>query len=191
MTFFNFNPSNVNSLECASMNNQECKSRTKIININNNEPVLYPFRIKVNTCSGSCNNISNPYAKLCVPDVVKNINVKVFNLMSWSNQTKHIEWHEIRKRKCRLDSSLCNNKQRWNEDKCRCECIELVDKNSCDKGFIWNPSNCNCECDKSCDVEEYLDHKSCKCKRMINQVTEKCSENINESEMIYNRTCEL
>ena len=72
MTFFSFNPSNVNSLECFS-NNQECKTRTKIVNTNNNEPVFYPFSIKVNKCNGSCNNINNPYAKLCVPDVVKNI----------------------------------------------------------------------------------------------------------------------
>ena len=91
MTFFNFNPSNVNSLECISMNNRECKTRTKIININNNETVFYPFIIKVNKCSGSCNNINDPYAKLCVSHVVKNINAKVFNLMSFSNQTKHIE----------------------------------------------------------------------------------------------------
>ena len=81
MTFFNFNPSNVNSLECFSMNNQECQTRTKIININNNEPVFYPFSIKVNKCSGSCNNNSYPYANFCIPDVVKNINVKVLNLM--------------------------------------------------------------------------------------------------------------
>ena len=73
------------------MNNQECKTRTKIINISNNEPVFYPFNIKVNKCSGSCNNINNTYAKLCAPYVAKNINVKVFNFMSWSNQTKHIE----------------------------------------------------------------------------------------------------
>ena len=90
ITFFNLNPSNVNSLEYASMNNPECKTRTKIINTNNNEPVFYPFSIKVNKCSGRCNNINDPYAKLCFPDVVKNINVKVFNLISWSNQTKHM-----------------------------------------------------------------------------------------------------
>ena len=91
MTFFNFNPSNVNSLECVSVNNQECKTRTKIININNNEPVFYPFSIKANKCSGSCNNINNPYVKLCVSDVVKDINVKVFNLMSFTNQAKYTE----------------------------------------------------------------------------------------------------
>ena len=68
ITFFSFNgiafnPSNVNSLECVLMNNQECRTRTKIININNNEPVFYPFSIKVNKRSGSCNSINNPYVK--------------------------------------------------------------------------------------------------------------------------------
>ena len=82
------NLSCVNSLECVSMNNQEFKARLKIIDINNNEPVFYPFSIKVNKCSGSCNNINDPYAKLCVPDVIKNINVKVFNLMSRINEKK-------------------------------------------------------------------------------------------------------
>ena len=94
MTLFNFNSSNVNSLECVSMNNQECKTRTKIININNNESEIYPFNIKVNKCSESCNNINDPYAKLCVADTIKNINVKAFNLMSFTNQTKHIEWNK-------------------------------------------------------------------------------------------------
>ena len=93
MTFFSFNVLNMNSLECVSMNNQQCKTRTKIINTNNNEPVFYTFSIKVNKCSGSCNNmpINDPYAKLCVPDIVNKINVQVFNLISFTNQTKHIQ----------------------------------------------------------------------------------------------------
>ena len=62
MTFFSFIFLNVNPLDCVSMNNQGCKTRTKIRNINNNEPVFYLFNIKVNKCSGSCNNINNPYA---------------------------------------------------------------------------------------------------------------------------------
>ena len=85
MTFFSFHPSNINSLKCVSMNNQECKVRDEIINTNNIEPVFYPFSIRVNKCSGSCNNINDPYAKLCVPDVVKNMNLKVFNLVKVVN----------------------------------------------------------------------------------------------------------
>ena len=63
-----------------------------------------------------------------VPDVVKNLNIKVFNITLRTNETRHIEWHETCKCKCRLDAIVCNNKQRWNDDKCRCECKELVDK---------------------------------------------------------------
>ena len=147
--------------------------------------MFYPFSIKVNKCSGSCNNINVPYAKLCVPNVVKNINIRVFNLMSWSNQTRHIERHESCKCKCRLDARVCNNKQRWC-DKCRCECKELIEKERCDKGFIWNPSDWNCECDKSCGVGQYLDYKDCKCRNeTIGGLVEECSENIDENEMVY------
>ena len=71
----------------------------------------------MNTCSGSWNNINDPYAKLCVSDVVKNINVKVFNLMSRTNETRHIKWHETCNCICRLDTIVCNNKQRCNNDK--------------------------------------------------------------------------
>ena len=99
-----------------------------------------------------CNNINDPYAKTCVPDVVKNLNVKEFNLMSRTNETRNIKWYETRKSKCRLDASVCNNKQRWNDNKCRCECKELIDKGVSNKGFIWNPSNCECKCDKSYNV---------------------------------------
>ena len=74
-----------------------------------------------------------------------------------------IIWHETCKWICRLSERVCNNRQRWNEDKCRCECRELIDKGICDKRFIWNPSICQCECDKSCDIGEYLDYKNCKC----------------------------
>ena len=147
----------INLLSCISMINQECKVRPQIFNINSGEPVFYPFSIETSKCSGSCNNINDPYAKICVPDAVKYLNIKVFNLMSRTNETRHIRWHETCKCKCRLDASVCNNKQRWNEDKCRCECKELIDKGVCDKGYVWNPSNCECECDKSCDVGEYLD----------------------------------
>ena len=75
------------------MNNQECKIRPEIININSNEPLFYLYSVKISKFSGSCNNVNNPYAKLCVPDIVKNTNIKAFNLMSRTNETRYIEWH--------------------------------------------------------------------------------------------------
>ena len=87
---------------------------------------------------------------------------------------------------------ICKNKQRWNDDKYRCECKELIDKRTCDKGFIWNPSNCECECDKSCDIEEYLDYKNCNWrKKIIDQLVEECNENIDGNEMPYNETLDI
>ena len=63
------------ALNCASMNNQECKVRPKIVDTNSNNPMFYPFSIKVNKCSGNCNNINDPYVKICVLDTVKDLNV--------------------------------------------------------------------------------------------------------------------
>ena len=128
-----------NQLSCISIYNQKCKVRLEIINDNSDEPVFYLFSIKTSKCSGSCHNINDPYAKMCVPDVVRNLNLKVFNLMSRTNETRHIKWLESCKCKCRLDASVCNNKQRWNDDKWRCEHKELIDKGVYDEGFIRNP----------------------------------------------------
>ena len=159
MIFFGYNLSSVNSLEWISISNQECKVGPEIVNVNSKGPVFFPFSIKTSKCSGNCNNIIDPYAKVCVPDVV------------------------------RLDASACNNKQRWNEDKCMCECKELIDKGLCDKGFIWNPSNCECECDKSCDIGEYLNYSNCKCmKQLIDKLIEECTENIEEINLVETST---
>ena len=117
------------------MNNQECKIRSEIINVNTNEPVFYPYSITINKCKDSCNTINDSYAKICVPDTIKNINVKVITLISRTNETRHAKWHKTCKYKCRLNASFCSNKQRWNEDKYRCECKELIDKEMCDKGI--------------------------------------------------------
>ena len=189
MMFFDYSLPSESSLSVPlkyiSVTNQECTVRAQIVNVYSDEPVLYHFSIKTSKCSCSCNNINDPYTKMCVPDVVENLNVKLFNLMSRTNEKRHIKWHETCKCKCRLDASVCNNKQRWNDDKCRCECKELIDKGECDKGSIWNPCNCECECDKSCDVSEYLDYKNCKCrKKLVDKLVPECNENIDEVKIV-------
>ena len=60
-TFFSYNVLNVNSLECVSINNQKCKIRTEIIILNTNEPIFYPYSIKINKCQGSCNTSNDLY----------------------------------------------------------------------------------------------------------------------------------
>ena len=86
---------------------------------------------------------------------------------------------------CRFDASVCNNKQRWNNDKCTCECKELIEKGIFNKGFIWNPSICECRCDKACNIGQYLCYKNCKCRKdLVSQLVEQFSKNIDENEMI-------
>ena len=101
------------------MNNQKCKTRPQIVNVNGDEPVFFQFSIESSKCSGSRNNINYPYAKICVPDIVKNLNVKVFNLMSRTNETRFIEWHETCQCERKFGENVCTNKQRWNKNKCR------------------------------------------------------------------------
>ena len=155
------------ALSCISMNNQACKARPEIINVNSNNPVFYPFSIKTSKCSGNCNNTNDPCAKRCVPYVVKDLRLKVFNLILRTNETRHIKWHETCRCICKLDAIVCKNKQRWNNDKYRCECKELINKGVYDKGYAWNPSNCECECDKSCDIGEYLDYENYKWRKRL------------------------
>ena len=105
--------------------------------------------------------------------------------MSRTNETRSRKWHETCKCICRLNEIICNNKQRWNEEKCRCEYKELIDKGVWDKGFIWNPSNCECECDKSCNISQYLDYSDCKCKKkLVDPLIKECTENDNETKIV-------
>ena len=117
----NANSLNAIPLSCISMSNQECKTRPQVADVNGDEPVFFPFSIETSTCSGSCNNINQPYAKICVPDVVKDLNVKVFNLLLRTNETRHIEWHKASKCECKFGANVYNNKQRWNKNKSRSE----------------------------------------------------------------------
>ena len=60
------NFTNTNFLSCISMNNQECKTRPQVVNVNGDEPVFFPFSIETSKCSGSCSNIIYPCIKnLC------------------------------------------------------------------------------------------------------------------------------
>ena len=105
--------------------------------------------------------------------------------MSRTNETRFIKWHEKCKCKCRLNGIIRNSKQRSNENKCMCECKELIDKGVCHKGFIWNPSNC--ECDKNFDIGEYLNYKNCKCRKKLgDKLIDECTETIEETKLANN-----
>ena len=94
------------ALNCISLKNQECKVRPDIVDVSSNNPIFYPFSVKINRCSGNCNSINDPYAKISVPDIVKDLNVIVFSLISRSHETKSITLHEACKYICRLNIKM-------------------------------------------------------------------------------------
>ena len=163
-------------LECVSIVNQKCMPKPKILDVNEGigEALFYPYNVLVNKCSGSCNTLDNPMSKICVPKIVnkcsgsciipmskicvpkivKNVNMQVYNFLMRLNETRNVLWHESCKCVCKLNSSVCNNKQIWNDDTCRCDCNEdFAGITNCAKGYIWNPSTCECQCDKWCKQE--------------------------------------
>ena len=108
----------INALECLSLINRECMSRPKILNVNEGigESLFYPYNLLVNKFGGSCDALDNPMSKICVPKIIKNVNMEVYNFLMRLNETRNVLWHESCKCVCRLNSSVCNSKQIWNSD---------------------------------------------------------------------------
>ena len=153
----------IKALECSSVINQECRPRPKILNVNEGigEALFYPYNVLVNKCSGSSDTLMR------------------------LNETRNVLWHEGCKCACRLNSSVCNSKQIWNSDTCRCDCNEdFAGIINCAKGCTWYPSTCECQCEMWCKPGQYLVHKNCVCKnKLIGRVTEECTSIINETMM--------
>ena len=127
------------TLECLSIIDQKCMSRPIIVDVNEGigEALFYPYNVLVNKCSRSCNTLDNPMSKICVPKVIKNVNIKVYNFLIMLNETRNVLWHKSCKYVCKLNSSVCNNKQIWNSDTCRCDCNEdFAGIINCTKGYI-------------------------------------------------------
>ena len=161
--------------------------RPKILDVNEGvgEALFYPYNILVNKCSGSCNTLDDPMARLCVPNIIKNANMKVYNLLMRLNETRNVLQHESCKCICRLHSSVCNSKQIWNSDTCRCDCNEdFAGIINCTKRYMWNPITCECQCDMWCKPGQYLDYKNCVCKnKLVGRIIGECTNVINETIM--------
>ena len=101
------------ALECVSVINQKCIPRPKILNVNEGvgEALFYPYNVLVIKCSGSCNTLDNPMSKICVPNVIKNINMQVYNFLMRLNKTCNVLWHES----CKVENHRSNRKW-WNKD---------------------------------------------------------------------------
>ena len=149
-------------IKCIFVDNHPCQARPTLVDINSDETLFYQFAVSVNKCGGSCNTIDDSYAWVWVRNKAKNMNVKVFNLISELNETKFLAQHESRK---------C--KSGWNEmnhDECWCECKRLDDWSSWKDDYMWNLSTCDCEC-----------NKEKRKKRLIGKVVSECEDEISNT----------
>ena len=135
-------------------------SYATLVDINFDKTLFCPFTVSINKCGGGCNTIEDPYAEVCVPNKVKNINAKVFNLVSIVYKTRFLVQNESCEWKCRLNESVYNSKLKWNRDECMCECNKLNNWGSYEKDYMWNPSMCDCECNRARKYDKYLDIKN-------------------------------
>ena len=102
LTICLFNLFKTKALECLSVINRECMPRPKILDVNEGvgEALFYPYNVLVNKCSGSCNTLDDPMAKLCVPNIIKRVNMKVYDFLVRLNETRNVLWHESCKCVC-------------------------------------------------------------------------------------------
>ena len=91
------------ALKCVSVVNQKFMPRPKILDVNEGvgEALFYPYNVLVNKCSGICNMLDDPMARLCIPNIIKNVNMKVYNFLVRLNETRNVLWHESCKCVCR------------------------------------------------------------------------------------------
>ena len=142
------------SVYCLLLKNQECGVRKVIVD---SDYMTFPYKIKVDECVGSCNDAENPYFKVYLPDAVKIISGKSLDLISGKSVLKNISFHQSCKCGCLLGEKVCNNKQKWNKEKCRCEYLK---EEKCSGNSFFNVVNCSCEMKKApalikeeCDIE--------------------------------------
>ena len=86
-----FNIIKTKALECVSVANQKFMPRPKILDVNEGigEALFYPYKVLVNKCGGSCNTLDNPMSKICVPKIIKNVNMQVYNFSMRLNETRN------------------------------------------------------------------------------------------------------
>ena len=99
-------------MKLVSLNNHPYQVTPLLVNINSDKTLFYWFTISVNKCGGSCNTIHDPYSRVCIPNKVKNMNLKVFNLVSGVNETRFIVQYKSCECKCGLNKSVCNSNQK-------------------------------------------------------------------------------
>ena len=123
---------------------------------------IYPHVVKIHRCFGM-DFISNARLKHCIKNtstLIKYINLRTGIIETIYNYTScHL--------KCIRNKSVCNQYQKWNDFKCKCDCkYTKVNAQLCCSPEVWNDNDCNCACPflpRVCSERQYWDNEACKC----------------------------
>ena len=137
--------SNSLATKCVPLNNEPCMIRPFLVDLNLVELKYYPTMINLDKCSGSCNSADDLSIKICVSSKTKDVNVKVFNMITSKTEAKTMLKHISCDCKCKFNSTTCYSNKKWNNETCKCECKSYC---TCKKDYSWNPSPCIFENDK-------------------------------------------
>ena len=74
--------------KCVSVNNEPCRTRPTLIDLNHVKFNYYPFRTSLDKCNESRNAVDDLSTKICIPSETKGVNVKVFNMITRINEAK-------------------------------------------------------------------------------------------------------
>ena len=167
-----------NHTKCISLINQKCEIQPTLINLHpneyNQELHYYPFMFKLGKCVGSFNTLNDSSNKVCVPHKSEDLNIHVFNMIAWKNESNVLTKYISRKCKCKFDGRKCNLDQWWNNDKCLSECKKHY---LCEKDYIWNSATCSCENVKYLEI--IMDDSTITCDETIEK-TKTVPTNFNE-----------
>lgn len=75
------------------LNNLLYLARATFINVKSNDPLCYPFVVSVYKSGGSSNIIDDLYARVHTPNNVRNMNVRVFNLIRTIDESRSLVQH--------------------------------------------------------------------------------------------------
>ena len=125
---------------CVFLNAEPCMVRPTLMDLNPVELRYYPFMISLGKYSGNCNVLS---PKNCVPKETKDVNVKVFNMITNRNEAKTLVKQISCNFKCKFNSSTYNSNQKWNNVTCQSECKNYRTYKK--DYYSWNPKRCICE----------------------------------------------
>ena len=122
--------------KCVSLINEPGMTRPNLVDLNHIELNNYPFMVSLDGCSGSCNAVDDLSTNACVTSKTKDINYKAFHMITRRNEAKTLAKHISCDCKCKFNTATCNSTQKWNNDKCHCECKKY---RACKKDYSWNP----------------------------------------------------